>query len=236
LENADLPSYWMPKASIFDRVACAMVSSEPTGWKMPVTLAGSPVSTPKGTTSSISKSTASPMRIEWRRPVLDHRDGARSRPRFSLTSGPSASMGPPRAPEKTPPSLAAWSSEAAASMKTPSRQLPSLMTLGVSTTAATVRPPTSVPSTSPLWMLNTSTTLQRSWVAPSASDAVQGHTTSHEQVSKYDPAIFQATSQTSGGRARVAILVERARTVTARRDARDVLLAKLRLSTLPVLL
>jgi len=51
------------------------------------------------------------------------------------------------------------------------------------------------PSTSPLWMLNTSTTLQRSWVAPSASDAVQGHTTSHEQVSKYDPAIFQATSQ-----------------------------------------
>src|SRR5437763_9246845 len=76
-------------------------------------------------------------------------------------------------------------------MNTPSRQLPSLITLGESTTAATVRPLTSVPSTSPLFTLKTSTTLQRSWVAASANDAVHGHTTSHEHVSKYDPSSFQ---------------------------------------------
>ena len=69
-------------------------------------------------------------------------------------------------------------------MTTPRRQLPSVITFGVSATAATVSPLTSVPSTSPLLTLKTSTTLQRSLVAPSESDAVQGQTTSHEQVSK----------------------------------------------------
>src|ERR1039458_406360 len=73
-------------------------------------------------------------------------------------------------------------------MNTPTRQLPSLITFGVSATAATVKPPTSTPSTSPSVTWNTSTTLQRSSVAPSANDAVQAHTTSHEHVSKYDPA------------------------------------------------
>ena len=76
-------------------------------------------------------------------------------------------------------------------MNTPRRQLPSLITFGVSATAATVSPLTSIPSTSPSLTLNTSVTLQRSCVAPSASDAVQGHTTSHEHVSKYEPSSFQ---------------------------------------------
>src|ERR1017187_6648825 len=76
-------------------------------------------------------------------------------------------------------------------MNTPTRQLPSLITFGVSATAATVKPPTSTPSTSPSVTWNTSTTLQRSSVAPSANDAVQGQITSHEHVSKYDPASFQ---------------------------------------------
>src|SRR5207237_1413319 len=76
-------------------------------------------------------------------------------------------------------------------MNTPSRQLPSVITLGVSATAATVSPLTSVPSTSPPFTLKTSVTLQRSCVAPNASDAVQGQTTSHEHVSKYDPSSFQ---------------------------------------------
>ncbi len=77
------------------------------------------------------------------------RSAARSTPRFSATSGPRASIGPPSAPENTAPSFSACSSEAAASMNTPRRQLPSLITFGVSATAATVRPLTSVPSTSP---------------------------------------------------------------------------------------
>ena len=110
--------------------------------------------------------------------------GSRSTPRFSPTSGPRASIGPPSAPENTPPSFSACSSDAASSMTTPSRQLPSLITFGVSVTAATVRPLTSVPSTSPLLMLKTKTRLQRSLVAPSESDAVHGQTMSHEQVSK----------------------------------------------------
>src|SRR6185437_3795757 len=40
VEKAALPSYWMPKASICERVACATASSEPVGWKMPVIFAG----------------------------------------------------------------------------------------------------------------------------------------------------------------------------------------------------
>ena len=40
------------------------VGSELTGWKMPVNLAGSPVSTPNGTMSSTSTSTASPILTE----------------------------------------------------------------------------------------------------------------------------------------------------------------------------
>jgi hypothetical protein len=64
----------------------------------------------------------------------------------------------------------------------------------VSATAATVIPLTSVPSTSPLLMRNTRIALQRSFVAPSDSDAVQGQTTSHEHVSKYEPSSFQAIS------------------------------------------
>lgn len=79
-------------------------------------------------------------------------------------------------------------------MTTPRRQLPSLITLGVSTTPAMTRPLTSVPSTSPRLMLKTGTTLQRSFVAPSDSEAVQGHMTSQEQLSKYEPSSFQAIS------------------------------------------
>ena len=69
-------------------------------------------------------------------------------------------------------------------MNTPSRQLPSVITLGVSATAATVNPLTSVPSTSPSLTLKTNVTRQRSSVAPNANEAVHGHTTLHEHVSK----------------------------------------------------
>ena len=41
---------------MLERVALAIVSSEPAGWKMPVRRAGSPDSIPNGTMSSISKS------------------------------------------------------------------------------------------------------------------------------------------------------------------------------------
>src|SRR5947209_972906 len=181
----------MPKASMFERVARATLSSVPAGCRTPVNLTGSSPSDPNGTTSSISKSTASPIRTAWRSPSSCTSMGARWTPRFSPTSGPSACIGPPSAPENTAPSLSACSSEAAASMNTPRRQFPSLITLGVSATAATARPLTSVPSTSPLLTLNTSVTRQRSWVALSANEAVHGHTTSHEQVSKYDPSSFQ---------------------------------------------
>src|SRR5689334_13210290 len=158
---------------------------------MPVSRAGCPDSTPNGTTSSISKSIASPIFTECLRPFSRTSIGARSTPRGSPIRGLRAAIGPPSCPENTAPSFSACSSDAAASMKTPSRQLPSVITLGVSATAATVRPLTSVPSTSPRFTLNTRTTLQRSYVAPNANDAVHGQTTVHEQVSKYDPSSFQ---------------------------------------------
>ena len=82
-------------------------------------------------------------------------------------------------------------------MTTPRRQFPSLMTFGVSQTAATVSPLTSVPSTSPLFTSKTRTTLQRSFVAPRDSEAVQGQTTSHEQLSKYEPVRFQVIAPSS---------------------------------------
>src|SRR5262249_855265 len=146
---------------------------------------------PNGPRSSLSNSTASPSRTECLSPSSLPSIGARSTPSGSPTSGSRASIGPPSCPENTAPSLSACSSDAAASMNTPSRQLPSVMTFGVSATAATVRPLTSVPSTSPFLTWNTRTTLQRSYVAPNGNDAVHGHTTVHEQVSKYDPSSFQ---------------------------------------------
>ncbi len=51
----------MPKALIFERFASRRLNSEPAGWNMPVSRTGSPVSTPNGTMSSISKSTSSPI-------------------------------------------------------------------------------------------------------------------------------------------------------------------------------
>ncbi len=83
-------------------------------------------------------------------------------PRFSPTSGPSASIGPPSWPPNTAPSFSACSSVAFSSIRTPSRQFPSLITCGVSATAATVRPLTSTPSISPDSIWKTSTALQRS--------------------------------------------------------------------------
>jgi hypothetical protein len=50
---------------MLERVAVATVSSQPAGRKMPLSRAGSPVSTPNETTSSISKSTAAPMMTVW---------------------------------------------------------------------------------------------------------------------------------------------------------------------------
>ena len=46
----------------------------PAGWKMPVSCAGSPDSTPNGTMSSISKSTSSPILTRVRQAVLAHLD------------------------------------------------------------------------------------------------------------------------------------------------------------------
>ena len=73
-------------------------------------------------------------------------------------------------------------------------EIEDIVPFGVSATAATVSLLTSVPSTSPLLTLKTRTTLQRSLVAPSESDAVHGQTTSHEQLSKYEPDRFQDIS------------------------------------------
>ena len=69
-EKPALPSYSMPKALIRERVALEIVSSEPAGWKIPTRRAGSPDSTPKGTTSSISKSITSPILTLWRQTLL----------------------------------------------------------------------------------------------------------------------------------------------------------------------
>jgi len=132
--------------------------------------------------------------------------GARSTP--ILADQAKHSIGPPSAPENTPPSFSACSSEAAPSMNTPSRQLPSVITFGVSATAATVRPLTRSLDLA-LFTLNTSTTLQRSRVAPSASDAVQGQTTSQEQVSKYDPSNFQDMRASLGERCRTILFPNR---------------------------
>ena len=62
VESPVLPSYSIPNALICERLASAIVRSDPTGWNMPANRTGSPVSTPNGTMSSISKSIASPTR------------------------------------------------------------------------------------------------------------------------------------------------------------------------------
>ena len=66
------PSYSIPKALIFERFASAALNSDAAGWNTPTSRTGCPVSTPKGTMSSISKSIASPILTLWRQPVLDH--------------------------------------------------------------------------------------------------------------------------------------------------------------------
>ena len=47
---------------MFDRLASAIVRFGATGWNIPSKRTGCPVSMPKGTMSSISKSIALPMR------------------------------------------------------------------------------------------------------------------------------------------------------------------------------
>src|SRR3954454_17944902 len=54
-----LPSCSMPKALIVECVASAALNSDEAGWLTPTSRTGCPVSTPKGTMSSISKSIAS---------------------------------------------------------------------------------------------------------------------------------------------------------------------------------
>ena len=66
------------------------------------------------------------------------------------------------------------------------------MYLGVSAIAVTVTPLTSTPSISPESTWKTSAARQWSLSAPIASDAVHGHTTSHEQFSKYRPSMLHA--------------------------------------------
>src|SRR5881396_1889732 len=95
VEKPDLPSYSMPKALICERVALEMLNSEPAGWKTSFNFAGSPDSMPNGTMSSISKSTASPMVMLCFSPSSRTSIEARSTPRFSPMSGPSAPIGPP---------------------------------------------------------------------------------------------------------------------------------------------
>src|SRR5690242_19879052 len=55
-DNPVFPSYRIPKASMLELLASAMVKSDPTGWNIPENRTGSPVSTPNGTMSSITKS------------------------------------------------------------------------------------------------------------------------------------------------------------------------------------
>ena len=69
-EKPASPSYAIPNASTFARVAFAIVSVSPAGWKMFVSFAGSPFSMPNETTSSTSMSTASPIFSAVHQPVL----------------------------------------------------------------------------------------------------------------------------------------------------------------------
>src|SRR3954469_8969118 len=142
VESPVLPSYEIPKALICDRFASAIVRSEPTGWNMPANLTGSPVSTPKGTMSSISKSIASPTRTPWRRPSSVTSIRARSTPSTWPTSGARPAIGPPSCPLKTFASLSACSSLACSSMNIPTRQFPSVITFGVSMITTAFRPAT----------------------------------------------------------------------------------------------
>ena len=155
-----MPSYEIPKASIFDRFASAMVRSDATGWNMPLNRTGWPVSMPNGTMSSISKSIASPILTLCRTPSSTTSIGTRSTPSISPTSGASPAIGPPSWPPNTAVSFSICSSLAFSSTNMPSFQLPSVITLGVSAIAATFRPPTSVPSISPSLMLKTRVTRQ----------------------------------------------------------------------------
>src|SRR6185295_18257963 len=123
VERPVLPSYWIPNALIRERFASAIVRSLPAGWNMPENRTGSPVSTPNGTMSSISKSIASPTITPWRSPSSVSSIRARSTPTTSPTSGTRPAMGPPSCPPKTLPSLSACSSLARSSMNMPSRQL-----------------------------------------------------------------------------------------------------------------
>src|SRR6266511_2137083 len=83
----------MPNALIRVRFASAIVRSDPTGWNMPWKRTGSPVSTPYGTMSSMSKSMVSPMRTLWRSPSSFTSIAARSTPRTSPTRGARAPIG-----------------------------------------------------------------------------------------------------------------------------------------------
>jgi hypothetical protein len=146
VETPVLPSYRMPKASIRERRASAIVRFDATGWKAPSNRTGRPSSFPKGTMSSISKSMTSPTRTVCSSPSSRNSIAARSTPRTSPSSGTSAANGPPSSPPKTLTSLSNCSSDAWSSTNSPSRQLPSVITFGVSMMATTRRPWTSVPS------------------------------------------------------------------------------------------
>ena len=164
-ENAALPRKLMPNASMFARVAWAMVSSGPAGWNIP---RASPVRRTPSPTARHPRPRCRPHRRSAPSGA-GRRSGPRSGPAPPRGSrrraDPGPAIGPPSAPENTAPSLSACSSEAAASRNTPRRQFPSVMTWGVSTTTTTLSPLTSVPSTSPSLTLNTSATRQRSCVA-----------------------------------------------------------------------
>ena len=76
-------------------------------------------------------------------------------------------------------------------MNTPSRQFPSLITFGVSATAATVEPAHIGPLDFPVLDVEHQRDLAAVIGGAEREEAVHGHTASHEQVSKYDPSIFQ---------------------------------------------
>jgi hypothetical protein len=164
-DNPVFPSYSMPKALILDRVASAIVRSDPTGWNIPENLTGSPVSTPNGTMSSISKSITSPIRTLWCNPssstwitALDaqHLADQRGKPGHRSTQLAAEDLD----------ELVELRVRRAVVDDTPTRQLPSVITFGVSAMRAALHPAMSVPSTAPSRILKTRVTRQKSYVAP----------------------------------------------------------------------
>jgi hypothetical protein len=129
-DNPVFPSYSMPYALIRDRFASAIVRSDPAGWNMPENLTGSPVSTPNGTMSSISKSIMLPMRTLCRRPSSLTSIGGAFNPQHLSDQWAKPGHRPTQLPAKDLYQLVELRIRGSVVDKTPTRQFPSVITLG----------------------------------------------------------------------------------------------------------